>query len=75
MQLVMHPEKFALLVMHVSYSGIFSYLCAGFVGGLGMAPGQILVNPLLFSKLSTEVRRILLGRISLTHRQCYLLAN
>jgi isocitrate dehydrogenase (NAD+) len=39
MQLVMHPEKFDMLVLPNLYGDIVSDLCAGLVGGLGFAPG------------------------------------
>jgi isocitrate dehydrogenase (NAD+) len=39
MQLVMHPEKFDVLVLPNLYGDIVSDLCAGLVGGLGIVPG------------------------------------
>jgi NAD-dependent isocitrate dehydrogenase len=39
MQLVMRPEKFDVLVTQNLYGDILSDLCAGLVGGLGLAPG------------------------------------
>ncbi len=39
MQLVQHPEGFDVLVLPNLYGDILSDLCAGLVGGLGMAPG------------------------------------
>ena len=39
MQLVQVPEKYDVLVMENLYGDILSDLCAGLVGGLGMAPG------------------------------------
>ena len=39
MGLVMHPEDFDVLVLPNLYGDIVSDLCAGLVGGLGMAPG------------------------------------
>lgn len=39
MQLVMHPEKFDLLVLPNLYGDIVSDLAAGLVGGLGIVPG------------------------------------
>jgi len=38
MQLVMRPQQFDVLVMPNLYGDIISDLCAGLVGGLGMAP-------------------------------------
>jgi isocitrate dehydrogenase (NAD+) len=39
MQLVTRPEKFDVLVTENLYGDIVSDLCAGLVGGLGLAPG------------------------------------
>ena len=39
MHLVMHPEKFDILVLPNLYGDIVSDLCAGLVGGLGVVPG------------------------------------
>lgn len=39
MQLVMNPEQFDVLVTTNLFGDILSDLCAGLVGGLGMAPG------------------------------------
>jgi isocitrate dehydrogenase (NAD+) len=39
MALVQHPEQFEVLVMPNLYGDILSDLCAGLVGGLGVAPG------------------------------------
>lgn len=39
MQLVQHPEAFDLLVLPNLYGDILSDLCAGLIGGLGVAPG------------------------------------
>jgi isocitrate dehydrogenase (NAD+) len=39
MQLVLDPNRFDLLLLENLYGDIVSDLCAGFVGGLGMAPG------------------------------------
>lgn len=39
MQLVIHPEKFDVLVTENLYGDIVSDLCAGLVGGLGLAAG------------------------------------
>jgi len=40
MQLVQFPEKFDILVLPNLYGDIVSDLCAGIVGGLGLAPGS-----------------------------------
>ena len=39
MHLVMHPERFDVLVLPNLYGDIVSDLCAGLVGGLGVVPG------------------------------------
>jgi isocitrate dehydrogenase (NAD+) len=39
MHLVMHPEKFDVLLLPNLYGDIISDLCAGLVGGLGIVPG------------------------------------
>ncbi len=39
MQLVRHPQQFDILVLPNLYGDIVSDLCAGLVGGLGVAPG------------------------------------
>lgn len=39
MQLVMRPEQFDILVLENLYGDIVSDLCAGLIGGLGLAPG------------------------------------
>jgi isocitrate dehydrogenase (NAD+) len=39
MQLVRHPDKYDVLVLPNLYGDFISELCAGLVGGLGVAPG------------------------------------
>jgi isocitrate dehydrogenase (NAD+) len=39
MRLVLDPTKFDVLLLENLYGDIVSDLCAGFIGGLGMAPG------------------------------------
>jgi isocitrate dehydrogenase (NAD+) len=39
MQLVMKPENFDVLALPNLYGDILSDLCAGLIGGLGIAPG------------------------------------
>lgn len=39
LELVMHPEKFDVLVMENLFGDVMSDLCAGLVGGLGLVPG------------------------------------
>lgn len=49
MQLVQKPENYDILVMENLYGDILSDLCAGLVGGLGVAPGaNIGVDTALF---------------------------
>ncbi len=40
MQLVLHPEWWDVLVLPNLYGDIVSDLCAGLIGGLGIAPGR-----------------------------------
>lgn len=40
MQLVRWPQQFGVLVMNNLYGDILSDLCAGLIGGLGVAPGS-----------------------------------
>ncbi len=39
MRLVQAPERFDVLLLQNLYGDVFSDLCAGFIGGLGVAPG------------------------------------
>jgi isocitrate dehydrogenase (NAD+) len=39
MQLVLDPTRFDMMLLENLYGDIVSDLCAGFIGGLGMAPG------------------------------------
>src|SRR6185503_6829341 len=39
MQLVLDPTRYDMLLLENLYGDIVSDLCAGFIGGLGMAPG------------------------------------
>jgi isocitrate dehydrogenase (NAD+) len=39
MQLVLHPQNFDILLLPNLYGDIISDLCAGLIGGLGLAPG------------------------------------
>ncbi len=49
MQLAMHPEEYDILALPNLYGDILSDLCAGLVGGLGVAPGaNIGTNAALF---------------------------
>src|SRR5205814_2227574 len=40
MELVLHPERFDVLVMENLFGDVISDLCAGLVGGLGLVPGS-----------------------------------
>jgi hypothetical protein len=44
MQLVMRPERFDVLVLPNMFGDIVSDLCAGLIGGLGVAPGGNIGN-------------------------------
>ena len=44
MKLVQHPENYDVLVLPNLYGDIISDLCAGLIGGLGVAPGVNLGN-------------------------------
>ncbi|MDQ0223287.1 isocitrate/isopropylmalate dehydrogenase family protein [Streptococcus moroccensis] len=46
LQLVTHPERFQVIVTMNLYGDILSDLCAGLVGGLGIAPGANLGDDL-----------------------------
>src|SRR3954452_5713321 len=39
MELVLHPDRFEVLVMENLFGDLLSDLCAGLVGGLGLVPG------------------------------------
>src|SRR5262245_58087346 len=39
MELVLHPERFDVLVMENLFGDVISDVCAGLVGGLGLVPG------------------------------------
>lgn len=44
MQLVLHPEHYDVLLLPNLYGDILSDLCAGLIGGLGVAPGANIGN-------------------------------
>lgn len=46
MQLVMHPQKFDMLLMENLYGDILSELCSGLVGGVAVVPGANIGNEL-----------------------------
>jgi isocitrate dehydrogenase (NAD+) len=50
MQLVMRPEKFDVLLLPNLYGDIVSDLCAGLVGGLGVAPARTSASTSPYSK-------------------------
>jgi len=80
MQLVLDPQRFDVLLLENLYGDIVSDLCAGFVGGLGMAPGaNIGVSAALFEavhgsapdlagkNLANPIALILSGALMLDH--------
>ena len=64
MNIVMDPSQFEVIVFPNLYGDIASDLCAGLVGGLGIAPGAISGQITRFSKRYTGQLQILRGRIS-----------
>jgi isocitrate dehydrogenase (NAD+) len=44
MELVLHPDRFDVLVMENLFGDVISDLCAGLVGGLGLVPGANVGN-------------------------------
>jgi isocitrate dehydrogenase (NAD+) len=80
MQLVLDPTRFDILLLENLYGDIVSDLCAGFIGGLGMAPGaNIGVDTALFEavhgsapdiagkNLANPIAVILSGAMMLDH--------
>jgi isocitrate dehydrogenase (NAD+) len=61
MQLVQRPEEYDVLVLPNLYGDILSDLCAGMIGGLGVAPGRELRRGdrdfRADARLGAEVRR------------------
>jgi isocitrate dehydrogenase (NAD+) len=72
MQLVMHPEKFDVLLLPNLYGDIVSDLCAGLVGGLGVVPGANMGEDerAPSSRPSTAARPTSPTRTSPTRRRC-----
>lgn len=70
MQLVLNPHQFDVIVTTNLFGDILSDLCAGLVGGLGMAPGSNIGEKLRFSKRSMVRHPILPGKVSQTHAHC-----
>lgn len=68
MGLVQNPNDFDVLVLPNLYGDIVSDLCAGLVGGLGMAPAPTSVPSAQSLRLRTAPRPISPVRISLTPR-------
>ena len=68
MGLVQNPNDFDVLVLPNLYGDIVSDLCAGLVGGLGMAPGSNIGADCASSRQRMAPRPISLARISLTPR-------
>jgi isocitrate dehydrogenase (NAD+) len=80
MQLVLDPDRFDVLLLENLYGDIVSDLCAGLVGGLGMAPGaNIGISVALFEavhgsapdlagkNLANPIALILSGALMLDH--------
>ena len=66
MQLVMRPGQFDVLVMENLFGDIISDLCAGLIGGLGLAPAAISVNSVPSLRRSTARPPTLPARASQT---------
>ena len=62
MQLVMNPEQFDVIVTTNLFGDIVSDLCAGLVGGLGMAPGANIGEDAAIFEAFTALPRILRGK-------------
>lgn len=73
MGLVQNPNDFDVLVLPNLYGDIVSDLCAGLVGGLGMAPVPTSVPTAPSSRRRTAPRLISLARISPTPRPRFCL--
>src|SRR5665647_2180515 len=54
MQLVQKPELYDVLVLPNLYGDIVSDLCAGLIGGLGVAPGEM--NGVVVSRVNLSSR-------------------
>lgn len=70
MQLVMRPEQFDIIVTTNLFGDILSDLCAGLVGGLGLAPAPTSVWTRRSSKPCTARRRISQGRARPIRARC-----
>ena len=70
MNLVMYPERFDVIVTTNLFGDIISDLCAGLIGGLGMAPEPILARISLFLKQYMVQHQILPDKILLTQHPC-----
>lgn len=68
MGLVQNPNDFDVLVLPNLYGDIVSDLCAGLVGGLGMAPGSNIGADCAILRQRTVRHPISLARISPTPR-------
>lgn len=73
MGLVQNPNDFDVLVLPNLYGDIVSDLCAGLVGGLGMAPGSNIGATVPSLRPRMAPRPISLARISLTPRPRFCL--
>jgi isocitrate dehydrogenase (NAD+) len=70
MQLVMKPEQFDVIVTTNLFGDIISDLCAGLVGGLGLAPGANIGVSARSSRRCTARRRTSPARASPTRSRC-----
>ena len=73
MGLVQNPNDFDVLVLPNLYGDIVSDLCAGLVGGLGMAPGSNIGADCAIFEQRMAPRPISLARISPTPRPRFCL--
>jgi len=71
MQLVINPERFDVLVTENLYGDIVSDLCAGLVGGLGLAAAPTSVKSAQYLKRFTVRRRTSPAEALPIPRHCY----
>ena len=72
MQLVMNPERFDVIVTTNLFGDILSDLCAGLIGGLGLAPGANLGHQHAIFEAVHGSARILQAEASPIQPPCYL---
>ena len=70
MQLVMRPEQFDVIVTTNLFGDIISDLCAGLVGGLGLAPGANIGTDAAIFEAVHGTARTLPGRARPTRARC-----